>query len=235
MSRHQSKFIPQPKKSTRGKDSDAPRRAVRSEQPKVAPTSAQAHYRPNETFEATFLGHPEGTVGFLRPKGFQKGAGLDLLVDWRDAHNAIHGDKVVAEVAGESFDGRLRGRVVKILSRGENPLPARLQKQPWGWQAVPLEPRLQQIVSVRAHGPRRGRRPGEHPAGSQPGPAAAARGSCWRASGRLTDLKIENKLTAALYNLRTDFPRRGHERAGPLPHRDPSRVDHRDGRICARP
>jgi ribonuclease R len=205
MSRHQSKFIPQPKKSTRGKDSDAPRRAVRSEQPKVAPTSAQAHYRPNETFEATFLGHPEGTLGFLRPKGFQKGAGLDLLVDWRDAHNAIHGDKVVAEVAGESFDGRLRGRVVKILSRGENPLPARLQKQPWGLQAVPLEPRLQQIVSVAPtdlaeDGDLVSIRLDSNPDLPQ------LKGIVLARLGRLTDLKIENKLTAALYNLRTDFP-----------------------------
>lgn len=206
MSRHQSRFIPQPKKSNQGKDSDTSQeRRARPRAVKPEPTPAQVHYRPFETFEATFLGHPEGTLGFLRPKGFQKGAGLDLLVDWRDAHNAIHGDKVMAEVAGESFDGRLRGRVVKVLARGENPIPARLQKQAWGWQAVPLEPRLQQIVSVA---PTELAEDGDLVSiRLDPNPdLPQLKGVVLARLGRLTDLKIENKLTAALYNLRTTFP-----------------------------
>ncbi|HQL48785.1 MAG TPA: hypothetical protein PLC09_08945, partial [Holophaga sp.] len=104
--------------------------------------------RPFETFEATFLGHPEGTGGFLRPLGAVKSQGLDLLVDWRDASGAIHGDRVKAEVSGETWDGRLRGRVVQILARTPDPIPCHLQQQAWGWRAVPLEPRIQQIVSV---------------------------------------------------------------------------------------
>ena len=48
--------------------------------------------RLSETFEATFLGHPEGTGGFLRPIGALKRQNLDLLVDWREGHGAIHGD-----------------------------------------------------------------------------------------------------------------------------------------------
>ncbi len=203
MSRHQSKFIPLPKKANHRKDSDAPQ--DRKPGPKSEPSPALAHYRPFETFEATFLGHPEGTLGFLRPKGFQKGAGLDLLVDWRDAHNAIHGDKVMAEVAGESHDGRLRGRVVKILSRGENPIPARLQKQVWGLQAVPLEPRLQQIVSVAPTDLAEDGDLVSVKLDSNP-ELAQLKGVVLARLGRLTDLKIENKLTAALYNLRTTFP-----------------------------
>ena len=206
MSRHQSKFIPQPKKSHRGKDSDAPRTrrpAPRTTRPESL--SAPAATRPFETFEATFLGHPEGTLGFLRPKGVQKGAGLDLLVDWRDAHGAIHGDRVMAEVAGETFDGRLRGRVVKILARGEAPIPARLQKQPWGLQAVPLEPRLQQIVSVA---PTDLAEDGDLVSVQlDPNPELPQlKGKVLARLGRITDLKIENKLTAALFNLRTAFP-----------------------------
>lgn len=217
MSHHQSKFIPQPKRSRPGKDSDAPkapRPAARRERPE--PTPAQAHYRPYETFEATFLGHPEGTLGFLRPKGVQKGAGLDLLVDWRDARNAIHGDTVMAEVAGESFDGRLRGRVVKIVSRNEAPLPARLQKQAWGLQAVPLEPRIQQIVSVAPtdlaeDGDLVSVRLDPNPELPQLKGVVLAR------LGRITDLKIENKLTAALYNLRTTFPDAVMDELAPFP------------------
>src|SRR5512142_487040 len=123
MSRHQSKFIPQSKKSFREKDSDAPRSRRAPKEERNEPSAPRAAFRPFETFEATYLGHPEGTGGFLRPKGVQKGEGLDLIVDWRDASGAIHGDKVMAEVSGETFDGRLRGRIVKIVSRGENPIP----------------------------------------------------------------------------------------------------------------
>lgn len=204
MSRNQSKFIPQPRKSHRGKDSDGPQGRRRGPEP-ARTEPPKAGFRPYETFEATFLGHPEGTGGFLRPKGAQKGSGMDLLVDWRDASGAIHGDKVMAEVSGETFDRRLRGRIVKILSRGENPIPAHLQKQPWGWRAVPLEPRMQQFVSVPAtdlaeDGDLVSLQLDPDPKLPQLKGVVLAR------LGRITDLKIENKLTAALYNLRTTFP-----------------------------
>ena len=221
MSRHESRFIPQPRKSRHGKDSDVPRkRRPETRQAGPAPAQAQAHDRPYETFEATFLGHPEGTLGFLRPKGVQKGAGLDLLVDWRDAHQAVHGDTVVAEVAGETFDGRLRGRVVKIVSRSVTPLPARLQKQAWGLQAVPLEPRLQQIVSVA---PTDLAEDGDLVSiRLDPNPdLPQLKGVVLARLGRITDLKIENKLTAALYNLRTTFPDAVMNELAPFPTRIP--------------
>lgn len=172
--------------------------------------------RQGETFEAAFLGHPEGTGGFLRLAGAQKGQGLDLLVDWRDARGAIHGDRVQAEVSGESWDGRLRGRVVRILARGEHPIPAHLQKQEWGWRAIPLEPRLQQIVAVP---------PTDLAVDGDlvsvqldPDPAAQQlRGVVVAKLGRPTDLKIENRLTAALFNLRTEFPKLVMEELAPFP------------------
>jgi ribonuclease R len=208
MARRNHAFIPQPSRSKKGKDSDArpPRRA---EGPK-------APIRSLEAFEATFLGHPEGTGGFLRPAGMPKGAGMDLLVDWRDAHNAIHGDKVLAEVSGESRDGRLRGRILKVLARTENPIPAHLQQQPWGWRAVPLEPRLQQIVSVlptdlATDGDLVTVKLDPNPELQQLKGVVVAR------LGRPTDLKIENKLTAALYNLRTDFPAAVMDELAPFP------------------
>ena len=37
--------------------------------------------RPYESFEATFLGHPEGSGGYLRLVGVPRGPGMDLLVD----------------------------------------------------------------------------------------------------------------------------------------------------------
>ena len=164
-----------------------------------------AGLRPYETFEATFLGHPEGAGGFLRLAGLAKGPGMDLLVDWRDAQGAIHGDRVVAEVSGEGWDGRLKARVLEVKARGEVPLPGTLQKQPWGWRVVPLEPRLSQIISVP---PTDLAEDGELVSVKlDPDPGAKQlRGTVVARLGKKTDLKIENKLTAALFNLRTDFP-----------------------------
>ncbi|MDP1832426.1 MAG: VacB/RNase II family 3'-5' exoribonuclease [Geothrix sp.] len=161
--------------------------------------------RPFESFEATFLGHPEGTGGFLRIVGAPKGPRMDLLVDWRDAHGAIHGDRVVAEVSGEGWDGRIKARVLEIKGRGEVPLPGTLQKQPWGWRVVPLEPRLPQIISVP---PTDLAEDGELVSvklDADP-EAKQLRGTVVARLGKKTDLKIENRLTAALFNLRTAFP-----------------------------
>ncbi len=130
---------------------------------------------------------------------------MDLLVDWRDAHGAIHGDRVVAEVSGEGWDGRLKARVLEIKGRGEIPLPGTLQQQPWGWRVVPLEPRLPQIITVP---PTDLAQDGELVSVKLDADPAAKqlRGTVVARLGKKTDLKIENKLTAALFNLRTAFP-----------------------------
>ncbi|MBP1772026.1 MAG: rnr [Holophagaceae bacterium] len=176
----------------------------RTPKPRTA-TSQAPGLRPYESFEATFLGHPEGTGGFLRIVGAAKGPRMDLLVDWRDAHGAIHGDRVVAEVCGEGWDGRLKARVLEIKGRGEVPLPGTLQKQPWGWRVVPLEPRLSQIISVP---PTDLAEDGELVSvklDADP-EAKQLKGTVVARLGKKTDLKIENRLTAALFNLRTEFP-----------------------------
>ena len=169
------------------------------------PSKGGPVYRAFETFEATYLGQPEGTGGFLRPIGLTKAAKMDLLVDWREAHGAIHGDKVQAEISGETFDGRAKARIIKVISRSTDPLPAHLQKQDWGWRAIPVEPRLSQIISV----------PETDLAVDgdfvsvilDPDPdAKQLHGTVVARLGRPTDLKIENRLTAALFNLRTEFP-----------------------------
>ena len=172
--------------------------------------------RPFESFEATFLGQPEGTGGFLRLLGVPRGPGRDLLVDWRDAHGAIHGDRVVGEVCGEGWDGRLKARVLEIKGRGELPMPGTLQKQPWGWRVVPLEPRLSQIISVP---PTDLAEDGELVSvklDADP-QAGQLRGTVIARLGKTTDLKIENRLTAALFNLRTEFPAAVMRELAPFP------------------
>lgn len=145
----------------------------------------------------------------------KKGEG-DLLIDWRDAHNAIHGDLVLAEVSGQTLEGRLKARIVKVLARSETPVPAHLQKQAWGWQAVPLEPRMQQIIKVQATDLAQD---GDLVSVKlDPTPEVAQiKGVVVARLGRPSDLKIENKLTAALYNLRTDFPAEVMNELAPFP------------------
>jgi ribonuclease R len=180
--------------------------------------AAPLPFRPFETFEARFQGFPEGTGGLLRIPNLPKG--MDLFVDWRDAGGAIHGDRVQAELAGEGRDGRPRARVIQILSRSDLPLPAQLKRQPWGWQALSMDPRLQQVISLRD--------PGEAADGDwitvllEPDPSLAQlKGTMVARLGRPTDLRIENRLTAALYNLPTDFPPAVLEELAPYPTRIP--------------
>ena len=191
-------------------------RPNRPERPSSPQPPADPTYRNSETFEATYMGHPEGAVGFLRPIGAQKRQGLDLLVDWREGHGAIHGDRVLAEMTGLTFDGRPRARVMKVIARNPDPIPAHLQKQAWGWSAVPLEPRLSQIVTVP---PTDLAQDGDLVSiRLDPDPAAQQiRGRVVARLGRLTDLKIENKLTAALFNLRTEFPPAVMDQLAPFP------------------
>jgi ribonuclease R len=171
--------------------------------------------RPFESFEATFIGHPEGTGGWLRLDGVPRGA-VDLMVDWRDAHGAIHGDRVMAELAGEDFRGRLRARILKVVSRGAVPIPGTLQKQAWGLRVVPLEPRLTQIIAVS---PTDLAEDGELVSVQlDPDPELKQlRGTVIARLGKRTDLKIENTLTAALFNLRTAFPNAVMNELAPFP------------------
>lgn len=191
------------------------RTTTRTPKPQAA-QSPGLGLRPYESFEATFLGHPEGAGGFLRVLGAPRGPRMDLFVDWRDARGAIHGDRVVAEISGEGWDGRPKARVLEIKGRGEVPLPGTLQKQPWGWRVVPLEPRLAQIISVP---PTDLAEDGELVSvklDADP-EAKQLRGTVVARLGRKTDLKIENKLTAALFNLRTDFPDAVMKELAPFP------------------
>ena len=145
-----------------------------------------------------------GPGGFIRPIGLQKADAADMFVDWRDAKGAINGDKVCAELINSGFDDRLRGRIIRVISRTDVPIPATLQKQPWGWRALPLTPKMQQIISVP---PTKMATEGEYVTVLlDPDPSLAQlKGTVAARLGKPTDLKIENKLTAAMFHIRTEF------------------------------
>ena len=163
------------------------------------------------------MGTPSGgSGGFIRPAGATRADGIDLFVEWRDAKGAINGDKVMAEAIGTGYDGRLKGRVIKIIERTTAPIPAMLQKQFWGWRAEPLDPKMQQFITV----------PSTTLASAgdyvtvllDPDPSKSQiKGTVLARLGRPTDLKIENRLTAAMFNIRTDFPVAVMDELSPLP------------------
>ena len=162
--------------------------------------------RKHEVFEATFVGQPDGIGGFLRTEDAKKRKDSDILVDWNKNHAAIHGDRVQAEITGTTLNGKLKAKIIKVISRNINPLPAYLQKQDWGWRAVPLESRFAQIIKVPATDI------------AQDGDIVTVtldpnlsnkqiQGNVTSRLGKITDLNIENKLTVAIFNLRTEFPK----------------------------
>ena len=210
----------------------------RRERPKPSESSAPG-FRPFETFEATFLGLPEGPGGFLRVLGTTV-KGKDLFVDWRDKHGAIHGDRVQGEVTGNDSQGRPRARVIQVLSRGDAPVPATLKREvmagPKAWRAIPLEPRLGQVIVVpptdlAEDGDLVSVKLDPDPTGTQ------LKGEVLARLGKRTDLKIENKLTAALLNLRIEFPDAVMKELAPFPTAIPEtwvagREDLRKAIIC---
>ncbi|MCL1893407.1 MAG: VacB/RNase II family 3'-5' exoribonuclease [Holophagaceae bacterium] len=175
-----------------------------------------AGFRPYETFEAIFIGMSAGAGGFIRPIGMQKEDASDLFVDWRDSHGAVNGDKVLAELAESSIDGKLRGRVIRVLARTTAPIPAVLQVQPWGLQAVSLDPKMQRVIYVP---PTDLAEEGDYITVVLDADLKSdqLRGTVVARLGKPADLKIENKLTATMFCLKTDFPTSVLDELAPFP------------------
>jgi ribonuclease R len=174
-----------------------------------------------KVFEATFIGQSDSGYGFLRAVDTNNYKNGDILVDRNKKHTAIYGDQVQAEITGTTYNGRFKAKIVKIISRNVNPIPAYLQKQACGWRAVPLESKFAQIIAVQATDL------------AQEGDivtvvldpnlyAKQIQGTVTSRLGKITDLNIENKLTVAIFNLRTEFPQPAMEELSMLPTAIPS-------------
>lgn len=159
----------------------------------------------SEIFEATFIGHQDGINGFICPIDTKRYNKTKILIDWQKIHKAVHGDLVQARFTGITYDGQPKAQIIKILSHNSNPIPAYIQKKTWGWIAVPLEPKFSQSINIPATDL------------AHDGDIVNVKldtnvlsnrlqGTVINRIGRINDLNIENKLTAAMFNLRTDFP-----------------------------
>lgn len=182
-----------------------------------APLKKQSPIRYLESFEAKFIGHPEGPSfgGFLRPLGTAHKS-TDVLVEWGTRHEAMHGDTVIAEITGEDRNGRPKARIVKVIKHSDLAIPGRLHKELTGWQVQPLETRLGSVIVVE---------PTELAADGdwvsvevtrKPG-SSLLKGKVLARLGKKDDLQIENRLTAEMFGIRQSFPEAVLKELAPLP------------------
>jgi len=69
-------------------------------------------------------GHPDGFGFLVRDDG-----GPDLFLAPKEMREVLHGDRVVARIAGTDRRGRPEGKVVEVLERGQSRLVGRLRKE----------------------------------------------------------------------------------------------------------
>jgi ribonuclease R len=69
-------------------------------------------------------GHPDG-FGFL----VRDDAGPDLFLGPKEMREVLHGDRVVARIAGMDRRGRPEGKIVEVLERGQSRLVGRLRRE----------------------------------------------------------------------------------------------------------
>ncbi len=66
----------------------------------------------------------------------------DVYVPSAELADALHGDRVLVHVAKKSADGRLEGRIVKVVERVTTHIVGRLETDAGGTRVVPFDPRF---------------------------------------------------------------------------------------------
>jgi len=185
-------------------------------------TPSQSGLRYLETFEAKYIGHPDGVgfSGFLRPQGTSS-KGSDVLVEWGTRHEALHGDHVLAEITGDDRNGRAKARIIKIIKFGTQAVAGTLQKQPWGWRVLPLEQRIGPMITVP---PSDLAEDGDWVSVElqREKGSTQLQGKVIARLGKKGDLRIENRLTAEMFGIRQTFPVPVMQELAPFPTSVPS-------------
>ena len=100
-------------------------------------------------------GHPDGFGFLVRDDG-----GPDLFLGPREMHQVLHGDRVVARVAGLDRRGRPEGKIVEVLEHAHKRLVGRLREEHGIRFVVAEDRRISQEFLVQAH-ETGGARPGQ--------------------------------------------------------------------------
>ncbi|WP_423839257.1 RNB domain-containing ribonuclease, partial [Undibacterium luofuense] len=85
--------------------------------------------------------HREG-YGFLTPDD----GSADLFLPEREMQKVLHGDRVMARVAGADKKGRLEGSIVEVTERANTHVVGRLLQENGVWLVVPEDKRFQHDI-----------------------------------------------------------------------------------------
>ncbi|MDX1304494.1 ribonuclease R [Photobacterium sp.] len=91
------------------------------------------------------IGHRDG-FGFVRPEGV--GTKEDLMLPHHQMRGVIHGDYILAQVAGVDKRGRREGRVVRVLQENTAPIVGRFFIEEGMGFVVPDDSRIAQDIVI---------------------------------------------------------------------------------------
>jgi len=80
-----------------------------------------------------------GGFGFVVPS---EPGRADVYIPAAELADALHGDRVLAHVDRKNADGRLEGRIVKVVERVTTQIVGRLETDAGGTRVVPFDPRF---------------------------------------------------------------------------------------------
>jgi ribonuclease R len=167
-------------------------------------------------------------VGFVIPEDKRR---KDVFVSPRDFGGAWHGDKVVVALTREKKGNRNpEGRIVRVIDRGAEEMPARVQKGLGeGWYLLkPTDPRQRMSFMAKAENELE---PGEI---IQVKPVEELDHELWSAEvvkrfGPENDIQVQEAMVKSNHNIPTSFPQPVVEEAEGFP-ADPQPEDYADRR-----
>ena len=92
--------------------------------------------------------HPQG-YAFVRPEREVEGLSGDVYIAGPNVNEAMHGDRVLVRIDRQGRDGRMEGRIIRILERGASTVVGRFEVDDRGLQFVePFERRMLMDVEI---------------------------------------------------------------------------------------
>jgi ribonuclease R len=166
----------------------------------TASAASPGEARPPNVVSGRLIGHRDG-YGFVVPDAPLAGTDLDIYVSANGMGSAMHGDRVEVQVLRSKADGRLEGRILRVVERAQQTVVGRFHcgtrynyVLPFD-QRIPFEiviPRGQEMPTAAAGGAGRAS-PHRQFGGESEGRAAPARlagGSAQELEGLIVDVEV---------------------------------------------
>ncbi len=175
------------------------------------------------------IGHPDG-FGFLEPDE----GGEDLFLSPREMRQVLHGDRVVARVAGLDARGRKEGSIVEVLERRHRSVVGRYRAENQVGFVAPADKRLGQDILI-PQGGEGGARSGQIVVAEivdQPTVRTQAVGKIVEVLGDHLAPGMEIEVATRMFDLPHVWPDPVREETAPLGHQVPE--DAKQGRVDIR-